>query len=116
MQSFFKFEWFNGYSRVILCERTQVQIPPGTLFSKKTGHRNISVLTLFGSENVREYGGKKKTEKFRPIAVRNPLITPYGRKVLGNSKQCCTLFTVENYWIVMGQLWTTNRMVVRITS
>ena len=29
----------------------------------------------------------KKPEMFRPIAVRNQLTTPYGRKVLGNLKQ-----------------------------
>ena len=31
---------------------------------------------------------EKIPEMFRPIAVRNRLTTPYGRKVLGNLKQC----------------------------
>ena len=28
---------------------------------------------------------------FRPIAIRNWLTTPYGQKVLGNLKQCCSV-------------------------
>ena len=33
----------------------------------------------------------KNPEMFRPIAVRNRLTTPHGRKVLGNLKQCTVL-------------------------
>ena len=40
-----------------------------------------------GTENLWE-NGRKKTEMFWPIAVRNRLTTPYGPKVLGNLKQC----------------------------
>ena len=39
------------------------------------------------TENIQENGGKKN-EMFRPISVRNQLTMPYGRKVLGNLKQC----------------------------
>ena len=44
-------------------------------------------IDTMGTKNVRENGGKK-TEMFGPIAVRNRLATPYGRKVLGSLKQC----------------------------
>ena len=55
-------------------------------------HRENSSPKYFGTYTIWHWKcpGQRleiKKEMFRPIAVRNQLTTPYGRKVLGNLKQ-----------------------------
>ena len=61
---------------------------PLNTFHLENRSPNYFGIDTIGTENVWENGGKKETEMFQPIAVRNRLTAPYAQKVLGNLKQC----------------------------
>ena len=71
----------------------------GSIPACGTFHRENRTPKYFGTYTIWHWKCPRqwlevKTEMFRPIAIRNQLTTPYGRKVLGNLKQCWLIIII----------------------